>query len=62
MHTTLCINMSDAKHEVEHPPGDEEGEDREDELPTVVMLKAGDVSQEEFLEYRKITKEKGVFL
>ncbi len=41
----------------------EDREDREDELPTVVVLKSGDVTREEFVEYRKSAKEKkGVFV
>ena len=47
----------DAKRETVRPPSDDEREDREDELPTVVVLKSGDVTQEEFMEFRKIAKE-----
>ena len=50
---------ADAKRDVVKPPSDDEREDREDELPTVVVLKSGDVSQEEFMEYRKVAEEKG---
>ncbi len=50
--------LKDAKHESKPPPTVEDREDREDELPTVVVLQANDVSQEEFLEYRKYAKEK----
>lgn len=48
----------DAKHEARPPPSVEDREDREDELPTVVVLRPGDVSKEEFVEYRKSAKEK----
>ncbi|XP_064394847.1 uncharacterized protein KIAA1143-like isoform X2 [Halichondria panicea] len=50
----------DAKREAGPPPSVEDREDREDELPTVVVLKAGDVNQDEFMQYRKTTKKKGV--
>ncbi len=52
--------MTDAKREAGPPPSVEDREDREDELPTVVVLKAGDVNQDEFMQYRKTTKKKGV--
>ena len=39
--------------------GNDEREDREDELPTVVVLRHGDVGQEEFLDYRQKTKDQG---
>ena len=59
MNTLYLHACADAKRDVVKPPSDDEREDREDELPTVVVLKSGDVSQEEFMEYRKMAKEKG---
>ncbi len=60
MTTTYHLLLTDAKREAGPPPSVEDREDREDELPTVVVLKAGDVNQDEFIEYRKTTKKKGV--
>ncbi len=37
-----------------------DGEEREDELPTVVVLRQGDVSEKEFLESRQKMKEEGI--
>ena len=51
------IRTLDAKRPVPAPPpgGDEDGDgvEREDELPTVVVLRQGDVGEEEFLEDRQ---------
>lgn len=50
------IRTLDAKRPVPPPPGgqdDGEEVEREDELPTVVVLRQGDVGKEEFLEDRQ---------
>ena len=51
--------VSDTKREAPHPPQSPQGEEeeREDELPTVVVLREGDISQHEYEEFRK--KEEG---
>lgn len=52
--------LSDAKRPVPPLPADD-GDDveREDELPTVVVLRQGDIGREEFLENRQRMKEEG---
>lgn len=48
----------DTKKQLMPPPDDDSGSDREDELPQVVVLKEGDLSQEEAKEMKE-KKEKG---
>ena len=49
--------------ESEGGDGEREGgggdKEREDELPTVVVMKKGDVGEEEYQKYRKMMKEIG---
>ena len=49
----------ESKRQVPKPgPVDDDQEDREDELPTVVLMKEGDVDQEEYMEFLQKKKEK----
>ncbi len=38
------------------------GEEKEDELPTVVVLRRGDVTAEEYQEFRRSRKDDGTYL
>ena len=50
--------MVDAKKEVPKPPTDDGSEvEREDEQPTVVVLREGDIGEEEFQKFRQKTKQ-----
>ena len=60
--------LAEAKRERVAPTGDKEGcggaesdGEREDELPTVVVLKKGDCGEEEYRKYREIMKEKSKY-
>ena len=49
----------ESKRQVSKPgPVDDDQEDREDELPTVVVMKEGDINQEEYTEFLQKKKEK----
>ena len=47
----------DTKREVAQKPQEKEREDREDEQPTVVVLREGDVSEEEYQRFLQQTKK-----
>lgn len=48
----------DSKREVPKPPTDDGSEvEREDEQPTVVVLKGDDISEEEYQQYRERMKQ-----
>ena len=46
----------DTKREVAQKPEEKEREDREDEQPTVVVLREGDVNEEEYQRFLQQTK------
>lgn len=56
--TYICTNSpTEAKRPVLKPANDEEEEvERDDELPTVVVLRKGDVGEEEYMEMRRRLK------
>lgn len=55
----VCVSI-EAKKAVPTPPDDSGEIERDDELPTVVVLRQGDLSQDEFLKNRERMKEDGI--